>query len=173
MGKKNDCGQSKAKVYPSSGVCLDEVIRAYDRLISNYEKIYDRANIVISICSLVLLVGAEMINKTLLTWEYNIKSYISLTISVVGEALIVWSAYISIQNLKTTDIHTVDTKVIREENLVSKSEEVVEVYLTNIYLNIIPGLSSLILGKQKSLNKAIKKLSIGLALLLISIIFKN
>ena len=144
----------KVAHYLGTKACLEECRRVYDFIISDYDKIYDRISIVISIAGLVLFTGINNIRLEMMT-SGNCLNWFSIILSFSGLICIFVVFYKLIIVLKSKKLASIDPYVIEKEVLYKLEDDKVELYWISKYIKINKENKGICQDKQNILNKSI------------------
>lgn len=158
--------------YPGSRVSLDECIHVYESLLSSYDKVYERINIVVTIAGLVLLVGVDSINGSRIT-NQNPWAVIAVLLSVAGLVFVAKSLYCLIALLKSSELRMIDLNVISEQKLYEKPEKVVEMLWIGLYIKINNTNREICQEKQKKLDSCVSNIIYAVGLICTSLLINN
>ncbi len=162
--------------YPSAeflySVCLDD----YHRLLSNYDKIYDRINFALAFCGVVIFFILKQIDFSVLyEWavytpieKIAIVIYLMMTLS--STVLIIISTIKLLLIARSKNIDSFDSRIIGSKELYYEKVEDVSLWIIDKYLIVIDNLREIIIEKQSKYNTAIIMIVISLITCVFSVI---
>lgn len=168
-------------MYPSAELVRDVCAEDYKRLFDTYDKIYDKVNIALVFCSVVLIAIVPIVDYTVIqriidnTSKLELLSLVLFLIfSVVSIVTMVWAIIQLLLIMRGKKLYTVDTVAIRNENLYNETVTDASMWLIDKYTICINELKQTIKQKQKSYDSAIVKIIISIiAFVIASIIAKG
>ena len=180
MSKKTKTNEGKNN-YPSAELVRDVCAEDYKRLIDTYDKIYEKVNIALVFCSVVLVAIVPIVNYTVIqriidnTSNLELLSLIVFLIfSVASIVTMVWAIIQLLLLMRGKKIYTVDTVAIRNENIYNETVTDASMWLIDKYTICIDELKQTIKQKQNSYDSAIVKIIISIITFVIaSIIAKG
>ena len=139
--------------YPSSQYISDVFLDVYNKLFSIYQKIYDRINITIAACGIVL---AVIIENNLTTGCVDILSICVIILSGISCLCVFTSLFILLFLSKGKPIIPVlDWDDIIKVRLYDETIDVASLFIVKRYTSILNDLNKAIQQKQKWLNAAV------------------
>lgn len=170
---------SNVAKYPSAEFLYSVSLADYNREISNYDRIYDRINIALSLCSAVTIYYLSTVNfKAFFEWQnfsqlekvalllyafFTLTSLILMIISIIQ--LLVLS--------RSKEMLTFDSNCIKTESLYEESLEDSSLWVTLQYIRVINDVSLKTQEKQKGFNLAITLIVISILCFAFSIIVNH
>lgn len=158
--------------YPGSKASLDECIRVYESLMSSYDKIYERINIVVTIAGLVLLVGVDNINGMRIT-NQNPWAAIAILLSFIGLFFVGKSLLSLITLLKSSGLSMIDPNFIQAQRLYEKPEVAVEMLWIDRYIEINNKNRKICQQKQKKLDTCVSNIIYAVLMICLSLLINN
>ncbi len=174
MSKKKDVPK-----YPSAEFLYSVSLEDYNRVLSNYDKIYDRINIALALCGVILIVILSNIDITaLLKWNsYSDLKKIVVSIyaiCAVGSAVLIIIAVIRFLLLsKSKEILSFDSNSIKTESLYKEKVEDAALWVTLQYIRVINDIRNKTKEKQKVFDTATIQIIISLLAYVISMLIHN
>lgn len=145
-------------------VCYED----YRRLLDTYDKIYEKINIALAFCGIILLVIVSNFDYTIVSRIIKCSSKLELfplllivVCSLLSTFLIVWSVVQLLLLMRSKLLSVFDSITLRNEELYRQSIEVSSVWLIDKYTRIIALLRPEIDKKQKAFDKAIIKIIVS------------
>lgn len=167
---------SNGEKYPSAQFLYSVSLEDYNRILSNYDKIYDRVNIALAFCGIILIVILNNIDISVL-YEWcsytNIeKTAVALYFALaIGSAVLIIIAVIKLLLLsRSKTLFAFDSNSIKQEELYSEKVEDSALWVTLQYIRVINELRKIIGEKQKSLNASTVLVVIALVAYVVSML---
>lgn len=170
---------SENKKYPSAEFLYSVSLEDYNRVLSNYDKIYDRVNIALTLCGAVLIVFLANLHLTVFFEWCNYSklekmSVLLYTIFAVASAVLIIISVIKLLLLSCSQkLSTFDSNSIKEEELYEESVEDSALWVTLQYIRVINDIRSKTISKQKKLNTAIILIVISILSYVVSMLIYN
>lgn len=180
MGKKNISGKQTENTYPSAEmlqqVCHDD----YFRLIDTYDKIYEKVNVTLAFCGVILLVILGSVDYTYLSKLCKVQSnfelfslLIFLICSLGSFVCIIWAVVQLLLLMRSKTIPVMDSVDIRNEEIYRWSIEDAAVWLIDKYTLVISDLRTIISDKQSKYDSAVTKIVIALVLYAVVLVIEK
>ena len=163
-----------AKKYPSSEFVYSACLEDYNRVLANYDKIYDRINIALTVCGVLLLVFLENVKFTgFLQWDiYSNLERTTVLIDFMfslGSATLIIIATIQLLILaRSRELLSFDSNSIKEQKLYNEKVEDAVLWVTLQYLRVINDIRERVCEKQKKYDLSITLMIIALLLYVLS-----
>lgn len=165
--------------YPSAEFLHSVSLDDYNRVLSNYDKIYDRINIAMALCGVLLLVILSNIDiKAIMDWS-NYSNLEKMAISIyslcaVGSAVLIVIAVIRLLLLsKSKEVLSFDGNSIKTEELYKESVENAALWVTLQYIRVINDIRAKTNEKQRTFNASIVQIIISLLAFVVSMMIYN
>jgi len=171
MKKSKICVKAKVhrkQKYPSAEFLYYVSLEDYKRVLSNYDKIYDRVNIALPVCSAVLIVFLTGIDiKSILNWSnYTPLEKVSIAMYAVFSIASAVIMTISVINLlilaRSKELKAFDSKSINIESLYKEQIEDSALWILLKHIEIIDNIREQVGKKQKIFNKTITLMIISI-----------
>lgn len=163
----------KKSLYPSSmflqSICRDDYKDTLDR----YSKIYDRTNIAIGFCGVILLPILTSFDYTLVFHLDSTVIFLSFALSLISILLVICALILLLLLMRSRKLRVFDSIPIRNRELYRHPEEESALWLIKAYTDATADLLNLITKKQKMLDSAVICLIVALLTYSVSIIFKK
>ena len=178
MKKKRILAKQKSK-YPSAEFLYTVSVEDYNRIMSNYDRIYDRVNIALGVCSAILLAALNGVDMAvILSWcSYSALEKVAVIIysltSMGGAVLFIIATIRFLLLSRSRKLLTFDSNSIKEESLYEESTEDAALWVTLQYIRAINDIRIQIKEKQNSFNTATLLLIIGLLVYVVSLLIYN
>ena len=150
--------------YPSAELVMNTCFEDYKRLLDTYDKIYEKVNIALVLCGLLLIAIIPTFDYTVFIKIFNIQNSMDLfflvlyfVLSLSSVFFIVWTTIELLLLMKGKKIYTIDTLSLRNSKMYEKSPENVSVWLIDKYNISIISLKNAIKAKQSKYDSAIIK----------------
>lgn len=170
--------QTKSE-YPSAEFLHSVSLADYNRVLSNYDKIYDRINIAMALCGVILLVILSNIDiKVIMDWS-NYSTLEKMAVGIyslcaVGSAVLIVIAVIRLLLLsKSKEVHSFDSNSIKTEELYKESIENAALWVTLQYIRVINDIRTKTNEKQRAFNASIVQIIISLLAFVVSMMIHN
>ncbi len=177
MDKKKHC-KRKAINYPSAELLQSACYEDYKRLIDTYDKIYEKINIALAFCSVVLLVLlGDFDYKMFFSYTADSSSgelftlFVQIVCSCTSTVCITWAVIQLLMLVRSKEITVFDSVAIRNDEIYKLPPNEAALWLIDKYTLAIPELRTIIHTKQKALNSVVIKIIISIltySILLIS-----
>ena len=174
----NENVQSNEK-YPSAEFLYSVSLEDYNRVLSNYDKIYDRINVALTLCGVILIVILSNVDViTLLSWN-NYSNLEKMAVAIyglcaVGSAVLIVIAVIKLLLLsRSKDTLPFDSNSIKTESLYNEKIEDAALWVTLQYIRVINDIREKIKEKQKAFNTATIQIIVALLAYVISMLIHN
>jgi hypothetical protein len=147
----------------------EDCYNEYQRLMETYDKIYEKVNIMLAFCGVVLLVILSKVDITrymlLVQTEKKSLFLISLLYCVattISSLLIVSSVIHLLKLLKGKNMLVFDSIAIRNEKIYESQEENAALWLIQKYTDSIASIQNVIKEKQSEYDKTVIKVIVSL-----------
>lgn len=174
----NENVQSNEK-YPSAEFLYSVSLEDYNRVLSNYDKIYDRINVALTLCGVILIVILSNVDViTLLRWN-NYSNLEKMAVAIyglcaVGSAVLIVIAVIKLLLLsRSKEMLSFDSNSIKTESLYNEKIEDAALWVTLQYIRVINDIREKIKEKQKAFNTATIQIIVALLAYVISMLIHN
>ncbi len=184
MSKKKKKQKTKKRnntnKYPSASLLKEDCFNEYSRAISTYDKIYEKVNIMLAFCGIVLTIlptgidftHIKALSKPLPSNEYTISLVYSIV--VIGSFLLLFSSTLKyLALLKGREITIIDVRTIRDDDIYTYKTEIAAVWLIEKYILSIEKTMKITAEKQKEFEDAITKTILAVILFAVSIVIKG
>lgn len=159
----------KSPLYPSAHLLQMACYNDYSSIASHYDKIYDRINIALSFCGVILLVVIKSLDYSVAVNLFSSASREVLFYSmfhvisyVISSILLIWALIQLLLLTRSRPLQQFDSRAIRNAEIYRKSEEEASVWLIQKYTDVIVSLRKETEKKQKKFNSALLKLVISI-----------
>lgn len=174
-------GEEKQAIqYPSAEFVQQACFEDYHRLIDTYDKIYEKVNVTLAFCGIILLVILGSVNYTYVADICRTKSnlelfslFILLLCSVASAVCIIWAVIQLLLLMRSKTLPVFDSIDIRNEEIYRWNPDAAAVWLIDKYTIAITGLRTAIAEKQKRYNSAVTKIMVALLLYSIVLIIEK
>ena len=181
MGKsKKRKRKSNAENYPSAIQIKEDCYNEYSRMLSTYEKVYDKVNIMLTFCGVILLVILKSVNFSIMAKLNTTKSpqdfclYLIYTIATICSAGCILFAVTSfLKLLKSRKISIFDSWEIREEKIYELVPNDAALWMIQQYTDKSYELKDIIDEKQLLFDSAVKRTIYALLLHALAILVKK
>jgi hypothetical protein len=172
-------GKQKNDKYPSAEFLYSVSLEDYNRVLANYDRIYDRVNIALAFCGVMLVVILSNIDfKVTISWnaysrleEITVEMY--YLFAFLSVALIVVAIIKLLLLSRSKEMQAFDSSCIKKESLYKEKIEDVALWITSKYINVINDIREKTKKKQKSFSTAILQIIIALLAYVVSMIIHN
>lgn len=155
--------------YPSAEILQQACYDDYSRLIETYDKIYEKVNIMLAFCGIILLVILGSVDYTRVlnickaaTTAELFVVLLHLCCTVVSAVCIVWAVIQLLLLLRSKTLLVFNSIDIRNEEIYRWNPDQASLWLIDKYTTVIDTLRGTIKDKQKSYDSAITKVIISL-----------
>lgn len=162
MSKKTKTNDGRNN-YPSAELVKDVCLEDYKRIIDTYDKLYEKVNIALVLCGVLLVVIIPSFDYTVLGKIMSSKNCMEVfyivaysTISFCSVVLMVWATVQLLLLMLGKRIYTVDTIAMRNGKHYEKRQEDVSLWLIDKLNYSIASIKELIKLKQSKYDFAIK-----------------
>lgn len=165
--------------YPSAEFLYSACLEDYNHVISNYDRIYDKINIVLTLCGVILIYFISNVDiKTIYKWgEYNCTKKLTviayLFFSVISLVFITISVIKLLLMSKSEGMLTFDSNSIIQEALYKESTEDVALWITLQYTKCVNDVREKTELKQKAFSLTIVFVIISIITYIVSTLIKN
>ncbi len=167
--------KNKNLKYPSAEFVQQACFEDYRRLIDSYDKIYEKVNITLAFCGIILLVIIGNVNYTYVSDICRTQSNLELIFvlllllcSVTSAVCIIWAVIQLLLLMRSKELTVFDSIGIRNDKIYEWNLDEAALWLIDKYTMSIVSLREIIDKKQKIYDDAVTKVII--ALLLYSVI---
>lgn len=165
--KKTIAIKTVSKKYPSANLVKETCADDYKRLLDTYDKVYEKVNIALVLCgvllpSIVITFDYTKISKIISSNNMELFSVISyLCVSLCSVICMVWAIVQLLILMRSKQIITVDTISMRNEKIYDDKPEEANLWLIEKYTTVIDNLKQVINNKQQRYNSAVVKVIIS------------
>jgi len=167
-------------MYPSAELLQTACYEDYKRLIDTYDKIYEKVNIALVFCGIILIVILSNFDYTIIrrisTTVSNLELFSLLAMlvcSALSAVFVVWAVIELLLMMKSNIITVFDSIAIRNEEIYRKSTEVASVWLIDKYTIATAELRNTVSFKQQKYDNAIVKVIVALLLYAVAAIIQK
>ena len=180
--KKKNCvlaQRKKESKYPSAEFLYSAALEDYNRTLSNYDRIYDRINIALTMCSAVLIIFLSNINvKCIFDWfDYTCLEKVSVvmyTILTIASAVLMIISVIKLLLLaRSKELLCFNSNSIKTEELYEEKVEDSALWITLQYIKVINDIRTKTKEKQKKFNTTVVLMIISILCYSISVLVFN
>lgn len=171
MEEKVIGGEKQAVQYPSAEFVQQACFEDYHRLINTYDKIYEKVNITLAFCGIILLVILGSVNYTYVAeickTQSNLELFTFLLLllcSVASAVCIMWAVIQLLLLMRSKALPVFDSMDIRNEEIYRWNPDAAAVWLIDKYTIVVANLREIIAEKQKKYDSAVTKVVIALLL---------
>lgn len=181
MMEKSKKNKSKYLIkYPSAELLQASCFEDYKRLIDTYDKIYEKVNISLAFCSVVVLLILNSFNYTLFFGPFNTKSnlelfsiFILLLCSSTSVICMIWAVIELLLLMRSKSIIVFDSIAVRNEEIYRWPNDQAALWLIDKYTYAIFELRKIIANKQKKYDSTVTKIVISILSYAIVIIIEK
>lgn len=166
--------------YPSAVFVQQACFEDYHRLINTYDKIYEKVNVTLAFCGIILLVILGSVNYTYIAdicrtlSNLELCSLLLLLLCSVASAVCIILAVIQLLLLmRSKELPVFDSIAIRNEGIYRWNPDTAAVWLIDKYTKAVSGLRKVIAEKQKKYDAAVTKIVIALLLYSVVLIIEK
>lgn len=157
--------------YPAAELIQQACFDDYHRLLDTYDNIYEKVNVSLAFCGIVLLVIIGSVDYTDIAAICRAQSnseLLSLILCLLGSGIsaicIVWAVVQLLQLMRSRTVNAFDSIAARNEEIYRWTPDAAAVWLIDKYTTVINSLRSTIAEKQKIYDSAVTKVIIALLL---------
>lgn len=171
--------KENVKKYPSAEFVYSACLEDYNHVLANYDRIYDRINIVLTLCGVILIFFITNFDITALyKWEnYSCgEKVLAIAYVLLAGISLVFIAISVIKLLllsRSEGLLTFDSNSIIDESLYYESTEDAALWITLQYTKCINNVREKTIEKQRSFSRAIIFVIISIVAYIVSTIIKN
>lgn len=171
--------QPQNKKYPSAEFLYSVALEDYNRTLGNYDKIYDRANIALALCSALLVAILNNVDiKSLLSYcSYAAMKKVIVAcygLSSLGSAILLVVATIRLLLVtRSRKMLSFDSNSIKAEKLYIETVEDAALWVSLQYIRSTNDVGTQVKDKQGKLNRALLEIVVSLLLFAVSVIIHN
>ena len=180
MGKKKKIEKQAGSGYPSAEMLQQACHDDYFRLIDTYDKIYEKVNVTLTFCGVILLVILGSVDYTyfskLCKAQSNLELFsllIFLVCSLGSSVWIIWAVVQLLSLMRSKEIPVIDSVDIRNEEIYRWSIEDAAVWLIDKYTLVISNVRTIISDKQSKYDSAVTKIVIALVLYAVVLVIEK
>lgn len=148
----------KLSPYPSSVLLLSACQDDYKDTLDRYDKIYDRINIALGFCGVILVPTLTSFDYRLISHLIDTRSFILFLLSSVSIISVITALIQLLRLMKTMTLRVFDSTIIRNKAIYCHPEEESALFLIYAYTNATVELEKRISEKQKKYDSVIWKL---------------
>ena len=163
--------EKQAVQYPSAELVQQACFEDYHRLIDTYDKIYEKVNVTLAFCGVILLVILGSVNYTYVAdicrTQSNLELFsllLLLLCSVACAICIIWAVIQLLLLMRSKTLFVFDSMDIRNEEIYRWNPDAAAVWLIDKYTIVVANLREIIAEKQKKYDSAVTKVVITLLL---------
>lgn len=174
----NNRRQVKVIHYPSAELLQSACYEDYKRLIDTYDKIYEKLNIALAFCGIILLVilgnfdyGIFFSYTADLSRVELFALFVQIVCSCTSTVCITWAVIQLLMLLRGKKITVLDSVAVRNDEIYRLPPNEAALWLIDKYTLAIPELRTIIHNKQKAFDSVVIKIIISIltySILLIS-----
>lgn len=160
--------KSKKQKYPSAKLVKDTCSDDYKRLLDTYDKIYEKVNIALVLCGVLMTVVVPTFDYTVFIKLMNTNNALEifslityLSVSFCSVLCMVWAVVQLLILMRSKQIITVDTIAMRDDKIYDDEPEEANLWLIDKFTKVIQNLKQVIQDKQQRYNSAIIKIIIS------------
>lgn len=176
----NDSTKEQVLQYPSAELLQQACYEDYNRLIETYDKIYEKVNIMLAFCGIVLLVILGSVDYTRVhevcqasTNAELFAELLFLGCSVVSAVCIVWAVIQLLLLMRSKSLLVFNSIDIRNEEIYRWNPDQAALWLIDKYTVVIDSLRGTIKEKQKSYDSAITKVIVSLIVYAVALVIEK
>ena len=169
VNKTRKAKKTQEVFYPSAELLVQACQEDYKNELESYNKIYDKVNISLAFCGVVLLVILEKFDLSYITRMVETNSYLGFLsetvpfcLSLVSSSFIVAATIQLLMLMRSTDITIFDSIYIRNDKIYTSLPDCAALWLIGSYTDSIDDLRGVVSEKQKKYDKAVKKIVIAI-----------
>lgn len=178
--KKRHQNEDIKEYYPSAELLKADCYEDYKRLIETYDKIYEKINIALAFCGVILLVIISDFDYRIIGKLINSETYIEgftyttlLICSLLSVIMIIWAVIQLLLLTRSREIKVFDSIAVRKEEIYREKPEVAAMWLIDKYTIATNELRTVIADKNKEYDVAILKLVISILSFAVVVIIKK
>ena len=166
--------------YPSACFLLDSCVQDYQRLQENYNRIYDKINVVLAFAGVVLTImlgsfdfsPAKLCVKDM-TVAALIMTSVELICLVGGMGLTLFSTIYLLTLMRGRKIAVFKSEDIRNDEIYREKESYAAMWLIDKYTKIVNEVRPVVQKKQSSLDRALITIIVGVIMYTIAVILRK
>ena len=161
---QNDIAKEPKSMYPSAELIQDTCYQEYRRVLDAYDKIYDKVNIALAFCGVILLVIISNFNYSIVNRLGNAKimELCCFVLSIISTACIIWAVVLLLSLLKPRKMMVFDSCSVRTNELYRYPVEAASVWLIDNYTRVTSDIIKISKEKQSIFSEAVTKIIIAL-----------
>ena len=166
--------------YPAAEISQQACYEDYRRLIDTYDKIYEKINITLAFCGVILLVILSNFDYTYLSNMCSVQERTKLAAilmiihtSAISSICILWSVVQLLLLMQSRTIPVVDSIEIRNQEIYKWRTDKAAVWLIDKYTLAINGIREVIAKKKKIFNAVVVKIVVALLLYAVTLIIEK
>lgn len=166
--------------YPSAELLQEVCYKDYSRVLSNYDKIYDKINICLAFYTAILFL---IINRLDISFIFNFSQLVSCNekvLNIINLIVLIFSAIFGVISiikllllLKSKEIFVFDSISIRNNKIYDMFADEASLWVIDKYTEAISEIKNVTDKKQRSFNYAIIFIGVSLILYIISIFLEK
>lgn len=168
--KKQSENNNPPKIkYPSAEVLQPPCYDDYKRLIDTYDKIYEKVNITLAFCGIILLVilnsfdYTQILKISSITSELILFSILTLLLcSIVSVVCMIWAVIQLLLLMRSKTITVFDSIAVRNDEVYRWLPDEAALWLIDKYTFAASELRTVISDKQKKYDSAVIKIVISI-----------
>jgi predicted membrane protein len=166
--------------YPSAEFLVDACLQDYQRLQENYNKLYEKTNIVLAFVGVVLTImlgTLDFSSFSKVTSGMKVGQLLLILIEigccVCGVGFLIVSAIRFLRLLKSKDVPVFNSVDIRDEKIYEETNETAAMWLIDKYTSVVFEIRPYIEKKQHIFDATLTMTIIGIVLYTISVILQK
>lgn len=176
----NECSNGAENLYPAAAVTLNACIDDYKHSLSMYDRLYDKVNIALVFCGVLLVAVLNNFDFTLIMKIIQVRDSMilfsllaNLVCSLISAILIIGAVIQLLLMMRAHSIPVFNSAAIPNNKIFSKSPNVARVWLIMQYTLLVSNIRDIVIKKQKNYNSAVTKIVISIILFAISIVIQK
>ena len=166
--------------YPGAELTVQHCYEDYKNELDNYYRFYEKVNIALTVCGIILLVFLDNIDFGVInnlspnsTIQKNLLVGSIITLDLGSAFAIVCVAVRLLVMMNSTKIQVFDSEIVRTEKQYQLDADEVAYRLTIAYLNCVQELRKINNEKQKKYDWSIKMIAASIIAYAVSIVIKK
>ena len=174
--------QAECEDYPSARFLLDSCFQDYQRILDNYNKIYEKINIALAFSGVILTImlgafdfsPAKFSVSNMKIWEVILTS-IELTCLriVMSEGTLRYGSLTESFLLRERKIAVFKSEDIRNENIYRNKESQAALWLIDKYTRIVNEVRPIVQKKQKAFDNAMVAIIVGIMMYVVAVLLRK
>lgn len=174
------CQNHETAIYPSAEILMNICYNEYRRIHDTYNKIYEKVNIALAFCGVILIVVMSNFDYTIISRlsncdsNYELLSLLTLIIcSFVSASLVIWAVIQLLLLMRSRPMTVIDCSSFQNEKTYCEQTDIASLWVLNLLNQSILKTKLIIEEKQKSFDAAILKIVIGLLTYAVAMIIQK